>query len=64
LIGFFVFNSAKIRRFYKTEESWDMPYLVLNIAIFFEALSVLLQWLHLWQYSYNGVGSFVLDLLS
>jgi len=64
LVGFFISNSTRFYKFYKTEETWDLPFLILNIAIFMEAISILLEWLHLWLYSVNGSGSFVLDLLS
>jgi len=54
----------KFYRFYKTEETFDFPTLVLDIAIFCETFSIFFEWLHLLIYAENGVGSFVLDLLS
>ena len=64
LIGFFCANSVKFYRFYLTQESLDLPFLILNVAIFLECISVSLELWHLLLYSQNGHGNFVLDFLS
>jgi len=63
-IIFFGINITRFYKFYKTQEQWDMPFLILNIAIYGEAVSVLTQWLHLLIYQMNGYGNIFLDLLS
>jgi len=64
LLGFFGANSMRFYRFYRTEETWDLPFLILTIAIFFESMSIFFEWVHMVIYAGNGTGAFVMDVLS
>ena len=58
IVGFFVSNSIKFVKFYKTEESIDYPTLIITIALLLEFLSLTCEIIHLWIYSADGQGSF------
>ena len=58
IIGFFISNSIKFIKFYKTEETIDYPTLIITIALCLEFLSLVCEVLHLWIYSNDGKGSF------
>lgn len=61
IVGFFVSNSIKFVKFYRTEESIDYPTLVITIALFIELLSVGCEIMHMWIYSVDGSGSFLFN---
>jgi len=61
IIGFFVTNALKFYKFYKTEESVDYPTLILSCVLLCELAALFCEVLHLWAYSYNGKGYFILN---
>jgi len=61
IIGFFISNSIKFYKFYKTEESIDYPTLIITISLFLEFLSLVFEISHYWIYSIDGKGSFLFN---
>jgi len=61
LILFLLFQSKGVIEFYYQKTAIDYPILMLTFALFLEFLAVLVEFLHLFVYSKNGTGLFVLD---
>eukprot|EP00825_Cyclidium_porcatum_P008167 TRINITY_DN14073_c0_g2_i2.p2 TRINITY_DN14073_c0_g2~~TRINITY_DN14073_c0_g2_i2.p2 ORF type:complete len:266 (+),score=15.81 TRINITY_DN14073_c0_g2_i2:101-898(+) len=57
----FAFSVQKLYNMYKKEDEIDYPYLIVNLALLLQALSLLCEYFHLVSYSYDGVGLIALD---
>jgi len=57
IVGFFITNSIKFYKFYRTEESLDYPTLIITVSLFLELLSLVFQISHYWIFSIDGKGS-------
>ena len=50
--------------YYRNTQNLGTPLMLLSIGVLFEFFSILLQFLHLWKYSYDGSGIPVFHILS
>lgn len=61
----FLFNSTRrVLKRYRSTEEIEGPQLGLSIAVIAAFISLLMECLHLWVYSYNGRGLIVLDFMA
>lgn len=51
-------------KFYAAEKSCAAPHPIMIFALFCQVLALTMQAIHLWCYSYDGVGLIVCDVLS
>jgi Rhodopsin-like GPCR transmembrane domain len=61
ILSFFMANTVKFYRFWKTEDTFDYASLILICILACEFFALLCETLHLWSFSYNGKGFFIFD---
>jgi len=59
---FFISNISKLYRFLQEQETLNLPFSVLTVAILIEVIGTVCEIFHLNSYSSNGIGSYWFDL--
>lgn len=61
---FLIYNFTIITKQYKKENEVDYTLVFISVALLFECMSIGLKFLHLLEYSYNGIGILIFNYSS